>query len=177
MSSGADGVWTAAWDDRASVIASGKFTGTSIATQAQPTGVAQGQSATYISTPAGILVHPSGSSSGGASFTHAGEYTAVAASPSSDLVAFGSGKTLTLATLSNGKLEPQATFTDSKADILCIAISPDGGLVAAGDAAGRVVLVDAKEKKTVVSSRWAFHTARVHAVAFSEDGKRVASVR
>ena len=35
--------------------------------------------------------------------------------------------------------------------------------------------MDVKERKTLVSSRWTFHTGRVVALAFSLDGQKLAS--
>lgn len=176
-----DKVWTAGWDDKAASIdiSSGSFTSSSIPTKGQPTGIASNGKATFVSSSQGIVVQPVSDSGSNAtsSFTHPGEYTAVAASPASGLIAFGSGKTLTLASLSgsNDKLQEEATFDDSKGDILSIEFTPDGSKLAAGDAAGRVVLIDVKEKKTIVSSRWTFHTGRVVALAFDSKGEKLAS--
>jgi WD40 repeat protein len=68
-----------------------------------------------------------------------------------------------------------AEFDDNKADVLALAFSPDGSLLAAGDAAGRIVLIDVKDKKVLVSSRWTFHTGRIASVAFSPSGRRIVS--
>ena len=35
--------------------------------------------------------------------------------------------------------------------------------------------MDVKEKRTVVSSKWTFHTGRITSLAFSPNGKRIAS--
>lgn len=167
----ADGgkVVSAAWDDRALSIENGAFAGSAIPSKGQPTGVATSSLATLVSSTSGVVVQPAS----GQSFTHPGSYTAVGASATT--VALGSGSTLTLAKLGEGKLETLAEITDSKSDILAIAFSPDGSLVAAGDAGGRIVLVDVAKKETLVSSRWTFHSGRVLALAFAADGKRLAS--
>ena len=113
-----DKVWTAGWDDKATCIESGTFTDTTIPTKGQPTGIAANASATLVSSNQGVVVHPPS----GQSFTHPGEYTAVAAT--ANLVALGSGKTLTLASIGSASLDTQATFNDSKGDILSIAFPP-----------------------------------------------------
>ena len=48
-------------------------------------------------------------------------------------------------------------------------------LTTPGQATGRIILIDAKEKKTIVSSKWTFHTGRITSLAFSPNGKRIAS--
>ena len=40
---------------------------------------------------------------------------------------------------------------------------------------GRIILIDVKEKKTLVTSKWTFHTGRIAALSFSPTGKRLAS--
>lgn len=36
-------------------------------------------------------------------------------------------------------------------------------------------MIDVREKKTLVSSKWTFHTGRITSLAFSPNGKRIAS--
>lgn len=169
VASDTDGkVWAAGWDDRATSISGTKFA-SSISAKSQPTGIAATPSATYIASASGLEVHPTS----GSPFTQPGNISAVGANGPS--VAYGSGKTLTLATNSGSSLKTEADFTDNKGDILSIAFSPDGKLVAAGDSAGRIILVDVGKKEVLVSSRWQFHTGRVAALSFSPDGKRLAS--
>lgn len=143
-------VLSAAWDDKVSTIEGDAFSASSAPTKAQPASIAATPTATYVATPAGLEI-----SSGGQTSVHPGSYTAVAVN--GDVIAFGSGKKVTLATASNGKVSPIAEFEDNKGDVLSLAFSSDGSLLAAGDAAGRVVLIDAKEKK--VSSMVSILTA------------------
>jgi len=52
-----------------------------------------------------------------------------------DNVAFGSGKqAVVLATISAGSVTVDAEFSDNRGEVLALAFSPDGGLLAAGDA-------------------------------------------
>lgn len=165
-------IWSAGWDDKVATIEGNAFSASSVPTKAQPTSVAATPSATYVATPAGLEIV-----SGGQTSTHGGEFTAVAATVGSngDVVALGSGRKVTLASVSDGKVSPIADFEDNKGDVLSLAFSPDSSLLAAGDAAGRIVLIDAKEKKVLVSSRWTFHTGRVESLGFAPSGRRLVS--
>lgn len=144
----------------------------------------------YVATSSGLLVHPVS----GQSATQPCQTSAVAAvaSPSGDIVAYGSGKAVVLASADGSKLKEEKRFEDSKGEVLALAFSKDGKYLAAGDvsprtiprrgastelrqAAGRIILIDVSARSTLVSSRWTFHTGRISALAFSDDGKRLAS--
>lgn len=168
-SDGAGKVWSAGWDDKVSSIAGGAFGATSVPTKAQPAGVAATPEALYIASPAGLEV----TSAGGSTSVVGGPCTAVAAH--GDAVAIGAGKKVTIARASGTSLSEVASFEDNKGDVLALAFSPDGALLAAGDAAGRIILIDAKANKVLVTSRWTFHTGRIASLAFSPSGKRLAS--
>ncbi|BEJ16159.1 hypothetical protein CspHIS471_0507640 [Cutaneotrichosporon sp. HIS471] len=167
-SDGTGKVWSAGWDDKVSAISGGQFAASSVPTKAQPAGVAATPQAVYVASPAGLEVSMEGSST-----VVGGPCTAVAVH--GDLVATGSGKKVTIARASGSSLSEVASFEDNKGDVLSLAFSLDGSLLAAGDAAGRIVLIDAKANKVLVSSRWTFHTGRVASLAFSPSGKRLAS--
>ncbi|KAI5454488.1 WD40 repeat-like protein [Naganishia albida] len=99
-------------------------------------------------------------------------YSAVAVH--GDLVAYaGSDKKVHLESLSSETGE--SVFDDNRGEVNSLTFSPDGKLLAAGDSSGRIVLIDAIEKKTLVSSRWTAHTGRVQSLAFSPDGLRLVS--
>lgn len=167
-SDGAGKVWSAGWDDKVSQISGQAFGAASVPTKAQPSSVAATPEAVFVASPAGLEA-----SSGGSSSVLSGPCTAVAAL--GDLVAVGAGKKVTLSRVSGGALTELASFEDNKGDVLSLAFSPDGALIAAGDAAGRIVLIDAKGHKVLVTSRWTFHTGRVASLAFSPSGARLVS--
>ncbi|KAI5278729.1 hypothetical protein KEM52_004621, partial [Ascosphaera acerosa] len=60
-----------------------------------------------------------------------------------------------------------------------LAFTPDGSLLAAGDANGRIVVYDTtlgeEKEDRVVTSRWTAHTARVCALAWDASGRFLAS--
>ncbi|PCH35254.1 WD40 repeat-like protein [Wolfiporia cocos MD-104 SS10] len=71
-------------------------------------------------------------------------------------------------------LAESATLEGNKGTVSALAFSPDGSLLAAGDSSGKIVLFDIKEKKTV-TTRWSFHSARIHSLAWTADGQHCAS--
>ncbi|WWD16495.1 hypothetical protein CI109_100921 [Kwoniella shandongensis] len=164
-------VWSAGWDDKVAAIEGESFASSSLPTKAQPSAIAATPDAVYVATSAGLEVQQSGSSSTLVSTPT----TAVAVhhGSNSDILAYSSGKTVTLTTTS-----PQATlgsFEDNRGEVLSLAFSPDGKYLAAGDATGRIVLIDVEKKETAISSKWTFHTGRVVTLDWAKSGKRLAS--
>jgi WD40 repeat protein len=104
-----------------------------------------------------------------------------------DVVAFGSGAKVTLATVNGTSLKVLTEISDNRGDILVLAFSKDGNLLASGDVSpdsyspaneqstGRIVLIDVTKKETLVSSKWTNHTGRITSLAFSENGERIVS--
>ncbi|OCF43364.1 WD-repeat protein [Kwoniella heveanensis CBS 569] len=172
-SDGKGKVWSAGWDDKVSSIEGQAFGSSSLPTKAQPAGVAATSNAVYVATSSGLEVHPV--SSNNTSYIVKDPTTAVAAhpGPNSDTIAYGVGKKVIVATTSPDKTLFEVE--DNKGDVLSLAFSSDGKYLAAGDAAGRIILIDVEKQETTVSSRWTFHTGRVVALAWSSDGKRLAS--
>lgn len=157
----------------------------SIPTKAQPAGLAATASAVYVPTASGLEIHPVG----GTSSVHPGAVTAAAAFGGSDgdIVAFGSGAKVTLATVNGTSLKVLTEISDNRGDVLVLAFSKDGNLLASGDVSsnscsptneqstGRIVLIDVTKKETLVSSKWTNHTGRITSLAFSENGERIVS--
>ncbi|KAL6306374.1 WD40 repeat-like protein [Sparassis latifolia] len=71
-------------------------------------------------------------------------------------------------------LSETATLEGNKGNVSALAFSPNGSLLAAGDSSGKIVLFDVKERKAI-TSRWSFHTARIHSLAWTSDGQHCAS--
>lgn len=162
--------YSAAWDDKIAAIEGDKFTASSVPAKAQPAGIAATPNGAYVVSDEGLELVSGGSSTA----LVPGPATAVAAhAGADDIVAVGTGKKVTIYTVSGGKAAERASFEDNKGDVLALAFSPDGSLLAAGDAAGRIVLIDAKADKVLVSSRWTFHTGRVTSLAFSPANRLV----
>lgn len=107
----------------------------SIPTKAQPAGLAATASAVYVPTASGLEIHPVG----GSSSVHPGAVTAAAAFGGSgeDIVAFGSGAKVTLATVNGTSLKVLAEISDNRGEVLVLAFSKDGTLLASGDVSQR----------------------------------------
>ena len=103
----------------------------SIPTKAQPAGLAATTSATYVPTASGLEIHPID----GSSSVYPGAVTAAAAFGASgeDVVAFGSGAKVTLATVNGTSLKVLTEISDNRGEILVLAFSKDGNLLASGD--------------------------------------------
>lgn len=159
----------------------------SIPTKAQPAGLAATASAVYVPTASGLEIHPTS----GSSSVHPGAVTAAAAFGGSgeDVVAFGSGQKVTLATANGTSIKVLSEISDNRGEILVLAFSKDGSLLASGDvcpvstdetqadmqSTGRIVLIDVAKKETLVSSKWTNHTGRITSLAFSDNGERIVS--
>ncbi|KAG6887804.1 hypothetical protein C0992_010656 [Termitomyces sp. T32_za158] len=71
-------------------------------------------------------------------------------------------------------LTETAVLEGNKGVISALAFSPDGKMLASGDSSGKIVLFDVKEQK-LITSRWAFHTARINSIAWTSDSRHCAS--
>ncbi|KAH8113894.1 WD40 repeat-like protein [Phellopilus nigrolimitatus] len=63
---------------------------------------------------------------------------------------------------------------DTRGTVMSLAFSPDEKLLVAGDSSGKITLFDVVEKKAV-ESRWAHHTSRITALAWTSAGTHIAS--
>ncbi|KAK4134007.1 WD40 repeat-like protein [Trichocladium antarcticum] len=94
------------------------------------------------------------------------------------IIAVGSTTTpaLQLYTLSpTNTLTATKSLTPSTSPISALAFSPAGTHLAAGTAAGKIVVYDATTAWGVATDRWSAHTARVLAVAWNGAGTHAAS--
>ncbi|KAJ1935344.1 WD40 repeat-like protein [Linderina macrospora] len=65
-------------------------------------------------------------------------------------------------------------ITRNSREITALRFSPTGDLLAIGDAGGKIMLVSSGSGD-LVTSRWAFHTARIYSIAWSPDGAHAVS--
>ena len=69
---------------------------------------------------------------------------------------------------------PLATLERHRGEVTCLAYSPDGSMLASGDANREVLVWDASTNQ-VKKSRMVYHNARITALAWSKDSKEIAS--
>ncbi|KAJ1647424.1 WD40 repeat-like protein [Coemansia asiatica] len=102
--------------------------------------------------------------------------SAVAIDKSSSLVAIGfKDNTVRTYALKDGNLEPAgAELGGHTREITYLAFSPDGSLLASGDAGGKIVVSDAKATGQP-AKRWSAHTARIYCISWAPDGTHAAS--
>jgi len=73
-------------------------------------------------------------------------------------------------------LDLKSTVTANRSAVSALAYSPDGALLAVGEASGKILLLDATSASfEVKTSRWAYHTGRILGLAWSPGGAHVAS--
>ncbi|KAJ1802343.1 WD40 repeat-like protein [Coemansia sp. RSA 2598] len=97
-------------------------------------------------------------------------------SSSSPLVAIGfKDNTVRTYTLNGTKLQPTGVAVSGHLrEITYLAFSPDGSLLASGDAGGKVVVSDAKTANQP-TRRLSAHTARIYCISWAPDGMHAAS--
>jgi WD repeat-containing protein 1 (actin-interacting protein 1) len=100
--------------------------------------------------------------------------TSVAVAPSGDEVAVGGDNmavhVYTLAP--DGKLSPKHELRGNKGSVGAVAYSPDGTMLAAGDAQKTILVFDITAPGYPIKiDTWAFHSARIHSLSWSADSK------
>lgn len=76
--------------------------------------------------------------------------------------------------LNDSSLTETGVLKSNRAAITALALSADASHVAVGDASGKIVLYSTNTGD-VVTTRWAFHSARINSLQFSPSGKKVVS--
>ncbi|KAJ7599387.1 WD40-repeat-containing domain protein [Mycena floridula] len=71
-------------------------------------------------------------------------------------------------------LKAQSVLEGNKGVVSSLAFAPNGIHLAAGDSSGRIALYDVA-KKSLVTSRWSFHSARVNSLSWTADSAHCAS--
>ena len=179
LASSSDGrsVASIGWDDTLRTVdASARtFSGVAQQTNGQPRDVVALGSHTVVATHKGLEVFSGGKE---ASFLETKYAPACAAGHGSTLVTGGDDAALHIHNLSSsGTLTHKLDIAQSGPLPSTLAFSPDGTLLAAGFANGKILVFDAMASGAwpVANSRWSAHTARVTGIAWRRDGRFAAS--
>jgi len=119
-----------------------------------------------------IVVHENGNLK--SAFTTKYAPTSIAATSNGIVIVGGDDNKAHLLKYENGNLKEDGILEGNKGPVTAVAISPDASKLVAGDTAGKVMLFEII-KREVITSRWTFHTGRIHSLAWTPDGQHVAS--
>ncbi|KAK9494179.1 quinon protein alcohol dehydrogenase-like superfamily [Lipomyces doorenjongii] len=164
-------IYTAGWDDTVKAVRGTEFSSLSLSAPSQPKGVAVAGKYLVLATEDAVYTHTTELIS--VSTYKRNSITSVCASDS--FVAIGAQDgSVTLLTVPDLKTV-STNIPPSRASVSALAFSPridDQGrqLLAVGDSTGKIAVVNATDG-SIVTTRWAFHTARVTSIEWRADGK------
>ncbi|KAJ7666038.1 WD40 repeat-like protein [Mycena polygramma] len=165
-------VFSAGFDDHVREIGGASFSEAAIATAGQPKALAAAADGTV------FVVESNGVEAirNNQKVAHLEtKYAPSAVGASGALVAVGGeDQKVRLYEWSGTAFKEVAELDGNKGALSALALSPDGAMLAAGDARGGIVLFDVKEKK-VITTRWSIHAARVNSLSWTSDSKHCAS--
>ncbi|KAH9941649.1 WD40 repeat-like protein [Epithele typhae] len=159
-------------DDKLRELEGTTYTPASLSTGAQPKGVAvAGDGTVLVAEVAAVEAVRSNQKV----FELPTKFAPSAIAAMGDVVAVGGEDQKVRLYSWDGKvLKEEATLEGNKGPVSALAFTPDGQHLAAGDSTGKIVLFDAP-KRSMVTGRWSFHTARINSLAWAPDGQHLAS--
>ncbi|KIJ46853.1 hypothetical protein M422DRAFT_249597 [Sphaerobolus stellatus SS14] len=170
-------VWSVAYDDKAKEIdvSSTSFSKSIfVQTTSQPKGIAVSSQDGHIFVAE--AKHVEVLKAGQKVATADTSYAALSIDVHGDLVAVGGDDAkVHLYTWSNAALKDTGVLEGPfRGQVSATAFSPDGSLLAVGDSSGKIVVVDVKERKPIIT-RWTSHSARIYSLSWTEDNAHIAS--
>nr|ANC28029.1 WD-repeat protein [Polyporus umbellatus] len=165
-------VYSVGFDDRLREIDGKSYTPAAFSTAAQPKGLAVGPDITvFVAEQSSVEVVRSNQKV----FDLTLKYTPSSIAAAGSLLAVGGeDQKVRLYSWDGKTLSETATLEGNRGVVSALAFSPEDSLLASGDSSGKIILFNAKERKTV-TTRWAFHTARIQSLAWTADGRHCAS--
>ncbi|KZF20085.1 tricorn protease domain 2-containing protein [Xylona heveae TC161] len=170
-------IYSVGWDDtlRSLDASSGSFTNEAIKLVGQPKGVATttangASSKVLVATSTGVEIYDKSGAKLGEALT---KFEPRSISASNDTVAVGGDDGVVHIFALSKTLEPKTTLTNpssssSSSWISALTFSPDGSLLAAGNASGKIVVYKTADW-SVATNRWSTHTARITSIAWNPD--------
>ncbi|KAF4618556.1 hypothetical protein D9613_010054 [Agrocybe pediades] len=168
------GVYSVGYDDTVREVSAdgASFVPASCPTSAQPKGVAVASDSTVFVAEIGIVEAFRANQKVA---EHKPSYQPSAVAAFESVVAIGGEDMKVRLHEWDGKaLKEVGTLEGNKGVVSALAFSPDGTYLVSGDSTGKIILFDAKERKTV-TSRWSYHTARIYSFAWTADSAHCAS--
>lgn len=166
--------YSVGWDDTLRTIqeSTNTFLGDSVKLGSQPKGISASDGRVVVALDDGIAVYENGRQVGRLST----DYTPGAVAASGALVAVGAANNAVQVYRldGSGALSAVQTLTSSTSAVSALAFSPDGAHLAAGNAAGKIVVYKTGTWE-VATDRWSAHTARVLSIAWNRAGTHAAS--
>ncbi|KAF9788338.1 WD40 repeat-like protein [Thelephora terrestris] len=169
LSSSKDGkVYSAGFDDRLREIDGPTFTPASLTTKSQPKSLAVGgDRSVLLAEINGLEVVRDNQKISELSTS----FTPSAIDVHDSLVAVGGEDAKVRLYIWDGKsLKETGLLEGNRGPISAIRFSPDGTMVVSSDSSGKVFPFDVKEKK-LITSAWAFHSARVNSIQWTSDSR------
>jgi len=173
LSSGKDGkVFSAGFDDRLREIYGPTFTPASLSTKSQPKSIAVGgDGSVFLAEINGLEVVRDNQKT----FELSTSFGPSTIDVHGSLVAVGGEDAKVRLYDWDGKsLKETGLLEGNKGPISAIRFSPDGTMVVSGDSSGKLFLYGVKEKN-LITSRWAFHSARVNSIQWTSDSRHCAT--
>lgn len=167
--------YSSAWDDKIKSFSSNSFTSYEISAPSQPKGIAA--AGEYLILALDDAINSYDSSMKQLASFKSSSVTAVSAT--SSLVALGT-QTGEVVLLSVPDLKPVGIkIAPARAAVSVVSLWSDTEeynktLLAVGDSTGKIFVYNAKDG-SLITSRWAFHTARVTSITWRSDGKYAAT--
>ncbi|KAF9053801.1 WD40 repeat-like protein [Hymenopellis radicata] len=164
-------IYSAGFDDQVREISGHQFTAASVATASQPKSLAVAEdSSVFVAEMNNVEVIRSNQKV----FDITPKFAPSAVAVTGSLVAVGGEQKVQLYEWDGKALKESGTLDGNKGVVSALSFSPDGKYLASGDSSGRIALFDAKAK-SLITSRWSFHTARVNSISWTSDSKHCAS--
>ncbi|KAF8306110.1 YVTN repeat-like/Quino protein amine dehydrogenase, partial [Clavulina sp. PMI_390] len=172
---GGDTIYSAGYDDCVREISApeASFTRTTLSTGSQPRDLAVVSSNVVVAALINSIAVYEGSA---AKSTLSVSFSplSIAATANGVVAVGGDDNKVHLYTYASGGLKEDGVLENNRGPVYAVAFSPDGSKLVAGDSLGKIFLYDVAQR-SMITGRWTSHSARIYSLAWTADGKHVAS--
>ncbi|KAK9457460.1 WD40-repeat-containing domain protein [Dipodascopsis uninucleata] len=173
-----DSIFSAAWDDTLRKIESSSFTGSPLSIGSQPKAVSESKDHIVVITEENLFVYSKSFSVVSSIKAGNSVFTSVSAAFDGTVAVGSQDGSVHLYSLPD--LKPiDVKINPARAAVAVVSFAPvtdsEGRLIlAVGDSTGKIAVIDSKTGN-IITSRWAFHNARVTTISWRSDGKYAAT--